>query len=351
MTIIDVAERAGVSKSTVSRVINGRDIVRPELVRRVREAMDALNFRPSARRRGPKPRMPEKPGLKTKRLGVLLYGHSVQLLDFPYIARFMSSFGTAAQAKDLRTEILQMPNPGQLPPAVRYNDVDGIVVLGVSRPLTADIVDQFSSIPSIWVGGAPVTPPLIDQIVNDARATALLALDYLAAKQKCADIAFINHDGLHTAFQQYRSMVEESAARRGLDCSIYELRRPSFTEQKLWSYERIRPDFSGLVDRMLADRGRPAHGIFVPTDQQAAMVHTLLRERGFVPGKDFTTISVNNDEPWLATLHPRPATIDMRPAEQGEIALNRLLERILDPLGHPQVTFIPPTLKLPPKIK
>jgi len=45
--IEDVAERAGVSTATVSRVLRGTKSVRPETMRRVTEAVEALSYRPS----------------------------------------------------------------------------------------------------------------------------------------------------------------------------------------------------------------------------------------------------------------------------------------------------------------
>lgn len=55
----DVARAAGVSSATVSRVFNGKSSVAPELVRRVREAADALGYAPnreaSSLRRGTSP--------------------------------------------------------------------------------------------------------------------------------------------------------------------------------------------------------------------------------------------------------------------------------------------------------
>lgn len=53
VTITDVAERANVSKSTVSAVINNRDIVKDSTRQRVLEAIKELNYRPSgSARRG-----------------------------------------------------------------------------------------------------------------------------------------------------------------------------------------------------------------------------------------------------------------------------------------------------------
>jgi len=46
-TIKDVAARANVSFKTVARVLNGEPHVRPELIKRVREAVDEIGYRPT----------------------------------------------------------------------------------------------------------------------------------------------------------------------------------------------------------------------------------------------------------------------------------------------------------------
>ena len=49
ITIADVAARAGVSKTTVSRVLNGRGELDASTVERVRLVIDELGYVPSAR--------------------------------------------------------------------------------------------------------------------------------------------------------------------------------------------------------------------------------------------------------------------------------------------------------------
>jgi len=114
-------------------------------------------------------------------------------------------------------------------------------------------------------------------------------------------------------------------------------------EASMWTATRLRPGLTEQVDRLLAAPERP-DGLFVPTDQQAAMVWSLLRERGVTPGKDLLTISVNNDAMWLDTMHPRPATIDTGSEEMGRQAVLRLLARIEHPQSDPLVTMVTPKL-------
>jgi LacI family transcriptional regulator len=52
VTIADVARRAGVSRATVSRVLNGRENVDPVLAERVRRASRSLRYQPSATAQG-----------------------------------------------------------------------------------------------------------------------------------------------------------------------------------------------------------------------------------------------------------------------------------------------------------
>src|SRR6478752_947528 len=52
VTISQVADRAGVSTATVSRVLSGSAVVNAEMAQRVRKAADELGYRPNAAARG-----------------------------------------------------------------------------------------------------------------------------------------------------------------------------------------------------------------------------------------------------------------------------------------------------------
>jgi LacI family transcriptional regulator len=92
----------------------------------------------------------------------------------------------------------------------------------------------------------------------------------------------------------------------------------------------MRRDLGTLIDRMLAAKNRP-DGLFLPTDHQAMFVHSLLREKGIEPERDIRLVSCGNNEPWLAAMSPRPASIDPGALQEGRETVRRILARIAHP--------------------
>lgn len=87
VTIVQVAERAGVSISTVSRVLNNNAKVNPDMEQRVRAAMAELNYVPSASARNMK-------GARSLSLGVVL-----PQVDNDFFAKMLSAAVRAAEGK------------------------------------------------------------------------------------------------------------------------------------------------------------------------------------------------------------------------------------------------------------
>jgi LacI family transcriptional regulator len=80
-TIADVAERAGVSIATVSRVVNGTAEVVEETAQRVRTAIAELNYRPSAAARGLASKQTGMIGLLTGDLAVPFFNPILRGID------------------------------------------------------------------------------------------------------------------------------------------------------------------------------------------------------------------------------------------------------------------------------
>ncbi|UFU03123.1 LacI family transcriptional regulator [Ruania suaedae] len=93
VTMRDVAERAGVSVKTVSRVVNGEPHIRPETQAQVREAIAALSWRPNASART----------LRTGRTGVV--GIMVAELRRPLLAAMVEALVTEVDRHGLQSAV------------------------------------------------------------------------------------------------------------------------------------------------------------------------------------------------------------------------------------------------------
>lgn len=93
-TVDDVAARAGVSRQTVSNVINTPDIVRPETRDRVKVAIDELGYRPHASARRLRTRQSSTIGI---RLDPMSNGVSGSILD-----RFLHALTEQADERGMR---------------------------------------------------------------------------------------------------------------------------------------------------------------------------------------------------------------------------------------------------------
>ena len=102
-TVLDVGRAAGVSRQTVSNVINSPDIVKPETRERVQEAIARLGYRPHASARRLRTRRSSTIGI---RLDPMANGISGSVLD-----RFLHSLTEQADARGLRIMLFTATDP------------------------------------------------------------------------------------------------------------------------------------------------------------------------------------------------------------------------------------------------
>jgi LacI family transcriptional regulator len=91
MTILDVARIAGVSRSTVSRVMNGKRDVRTDVRARVLKVIDETGFRPSATARSLVSR-------RTGVIGLVIPWRASQILEDPYFVGLIRGVSRASNA-------------------------------------------------------------------------------------------------------------------------------------------------------------------------------------------------------------------------------------------------------------
>ncbi len=170
-TIADVAEGAGVSKTTVSFAFNQPERLPLDTVERIRAVAEDLGYRPN-----PIARMLTQ--RRTRTIGVLTPQALRVMFDNPYFGTF--SAGVAATAEAVGSGLLFIsPVQGSLVRAVSSAAVDGVVAVGLSL--------RHPEIEEIGRSGLPMvavdSPGLPDQVVVGVQDEegARLAADHLVA--------------------------------------------------------------------------------------------------------------------------------------------------------------------------
>ncbi len=338
MSLISVAEKAGVSKTTVSRVINADPSVTPRMRRRVQAVITQLGYVPPLVRRGPKPNRNAGKDRKPHTVGLLLMGRTSELLEQPSTRRMLAGLTSAAEASGAAVSVIEMPDPAVVPSLVRDLRVDGLLVTGMQpRPEWTDILHP---LPFVATGGSLMTETVFDHVLPNNPEAGRLAARYLRSRG-CRSVCCLNPDAGHLSLHDRNEACRRQAAEDGLAVRVYESDPEANQDLERGGVPWLRAHLAALVDRMLADGGLP-DGLFVPTDEQVSLLHALWRERGVeqVP----VTISCNNDTRWLETIQPRPATIDLRTEEIGRLALSRLIARMENPAADFVVSLVAPRL-------
>jgi DNA-binding LacI/PurR family transcriptional regulator len=147
-SVRDVAELAGVSHQTVSRVLNRHHSVRPETRARVQEAIEQLGYR----------RNVAAQTLNTRRSGILgvvsfdttLYGASSTLFGISHAARDAGFFVSLASLRIVNRKSLQDAFD-----MLRNQEPEGIIVISPQRPLANDLVTFAGDVPIVAVHAVP----------------------------------------------------------------------------------------------------------------------------------------------------------------------------------------------------
>jgi DNA-binding LacI/PurR family transcriptional regulator len=171
-TLADVAELAGVSIATASRVLNNSARVSPQARQQVRTAATRLGY---VRHRA----APVHPKRKVRTVGAVLYANYERILGDPFFSRVIAGATEELARHDVPLMILQV-NDDRLPLVERYihsGQFDGLVVLADhgNHPLA----DSLPSLGLPWtLVGAP-NHPCTSYVDCDNRAGARQAVDYL----------------------------------------------------------------------------------------------------------------------------------------------------------------------------
>lgn len=304
VTIYEVAARAGVSASTVSRVFNGVK-VSPDLIPLVREAANDLGFRPNRAARALRTRTSDVIGLIVADIENPFFTALARgVEDTAQAAGYSVMLGNSDEEENKERAYLDVALSQRLAgvivsPATGHTDVN--VLLEQNRPVVA--VDR--SLTHLGVDSV-----IVDNVAGAREATELLFAD---GYRRIACV--VGPSATQTANERARGWLQSAEAHRApIDPGLYLVHGSAKLEGGHEAFAQ------------LMSLPEPPDAIFVGHNLMAIGVLEALIERGRTPA-DFG-VSVFGDLPFVG-LVPRGIHLITLPArELGKVAAQILLDRI-----------------------
>lgn len=323
MTIGDIAEKLGVSKTTVSRAISGKGRIGEDTRRRVLAYIEAHHYKPNVVAKG----LAQN---KTYNLGLVLPG-DYHLAELPFFQTCMLGISKAASEKDYDVLITMVSNDhiGQLKRAVTNHKIDGAIL---TRTLVNDRPMQYlreNGVPFVAIGSTGDDAAV--QIDNDHR-TACKILTEKLLERGVERIALIGDDENHVVTQN-RLLGFEDAFRN----------RPTGLIQRRSVLNVTNAEMvDGIVEELLSEG---TDCIVTMDDFLCSRVLNVLQRKGIgVPGQ--MQVASFYDSVFLAEHMPQVSSIWFDVEELGRKACELLL-RMLAGESVEQRTLLGYQLRIP----
>lgn len=319
VTLEMVAQAAGVSPSTVSRILNGTATVSADKQAVVQAAIERLGFSPNPVARGLAGGRTLSVGVLTQTIsspyyGEALHGIEVELDRAGYIPLFVSGHWQESEERKALNALLS-------------RRVDGVIVLA-GRLSNAALQGYAKKVPMVVVGRA-LSGPRLFSLGFDNRAGALLATQHLIDAGHTR-IAYIGGDRAHEDALVREAGYREAHERAGLTVDPALLMAGDYSEA------------SGLlaVNRLLDSRV-PFTAIFAANDQMAIGAALGLYRRNVRVPDDVSLVGFDDLAPAKFAIPPL-TTVRQSVYEMGAQAAVAMLDLLRG--NTPTATLPPPAL-------
>jgi DNA-binding LacI/PurR family transcriptional regulator len=303
-TLDEVAERAGVSRTAASRVINDAPHVSRAKRDAVHKAIRELGYTPSRTARA----------LATQRTGVVAFalsGDDPALFADPFFAQVIVGISAALEDTELHLLLcLAAADRGQarFKNLLRTRGVDGIMVMALQGDDPLVRIVEESGLPTVY-GGRPLHGEPSSYVDADNRGGARLATEHLIGLGRTRIAAISGLPDTNVGQTRHRGYTE-ALALAGM--SPYAVEVGDFTEAS-----------GAAAMAALLDAHPDLDAVFAANDNMAAGALRILRDRGRRVPQDVAVVGFDNLA--IATYtQPRLTTIN-----QPIRALGREMARML----------------------
>lgn len=326
LTIQEIARLAGVSKATVSRVLNGRPGVSPATRRKVEEVISRYSYTPNLVARGLSLK-------KTGSIGLVVAHTAERLSSHLFFIEFLRGINEVLDERGFRLVLATAESEDRYETSCQAmaqgGVVDGAVVLGVRRNDKRLRHFLAAGIPVVTVG-RPIGYPRVDYVDVDNPGGARMATEYLL-RLGHKEILFINGPRDHTA-----SLAREKGYRQAVKSFGLELDEDSIVYGD-FSFES---GYEAVRGRLA--RGRTPDAVFAASDLAAMGAITAFREAGIQVGKAASVIGFD-DIPYAHFFDPPLTTVRQPIYEMGREAGLLLLLRLEGAGGEDRLHRVFPT--------
>ena len=276
VTMKDVAKLAGVSLSTVSRVLNDSSLVREETARKVQKAVDKLDYQINDSARI----------LRTNTsnlIGVIGAG-----MERPFLANLLK--GIEAEARERGYALIYGDSDGEFEKEQNYlnimkqKKIDGIILITTNYYNDLISIVKNYQIPVVFASGY-ISDPEISCVTVDNVAAAYDIVEYLCqAGHK--DIAFIKGPDLDLLASQERLRGVKLALRlRGIDYNSNRFIEGDFTFESGYS-----------AAKKIINKFPDVTAIFAFNDEMAVGVIRYLKEQNIRVPEDISVVGFDGIE-------------------------------------------------------
>lgn len=307
-TIQDVAERAGVARSTVSKHVNGGSYVSEATAARVQAAIDELGYQPYG------------PGRSLAKGRTGLIGVIVASLMNPFYAELVSALDNEARGHSLNLVLGATDDiPGKerrVSQVLRRSGVDGLIV--ASAHIADQELEELSRVTTPFVLASRHSNDVeADFVTVDGRAGGRLAVEHLI-KLGHRRIAYLGGPRTVLQFQERFEGYEASLRSEGIDVR---------DDWVLFDLDGLGGGRSGLRRMLDLPREEWPTAVFAATDYIGLGVMAQARDAGLEIPDDLSVVGFDNIS--FGEVGHRPlTTVDGRIEDIGRSALRLLMNRI-----------------------
>jgi LacI family transcriptional regulator len=322
-TLEMVAARAGVSRSTASRVVNSPETVPAKVVAAVRIAIDELGYVPNLAARS-------LASHRSRTIALIVPEDTERFFADPYYSALIPAVARYLSATEytLTLVIVSEAEPEKTRRHLLSGNVDGALVLSHHiGDLT--YVEIARSLPTVFCGRPPGSEdPHTFMVDIDNVGAAERATRYLIDHGRCRVATIAGPLNMFSALDRLEGW-RRAIVSAGLNETLI--------ENADWSEEAG----ADAMRRLLA-RGEKFDGLFAASAQIATGAMEVLRECGYAIPRDVAITTVDNDH-FAQNASPPLTTIAQPTTNLGSTIADTLVRLIAgEPIDH--LTLMPTTL-------